>query len=884
MTLAPGSKLGPYEILNEIGVGGMGEVFRARDAKLGRDVALKVLPDAFARDAERMARFDREAKVLASLNHPNIASIYGLDDSCSTHALVMELVEGPTLADRIKAGAIPIDEAIHIAREICDGLEYAHERGIVHRDLKPANVKVSNDEAVKILDFGLAKALEADASSADLSTSPTLSQMATQAGVLLGTAAYMAPEQAKGKPVDRRADIWAFGVLLAEMLTGEPIYTGETTPDILARVIEREPDLSQLPVSTPAPVLELIRRCLAKNPRQRLRDIGDARLVLEEYLANPSAAPSTSEGSGERPSPARTRLLVWFFGGLLFGALAAGAALWKLKPAAPAQPMLRFSAVTNFTGIDAQPSFSPDGRSLAFLSNRGGQFDIWVGLITGGSPVRITNDPDLKGRPHWSPDGSKILYARLNGSGLWDTWMVPSLGGTPRKFLTNAMDAVWSPDSNSIAYADGFTHTIWMCDAMGSHARALTQAESRAWHLQPAFSRDGRKIAFVRRGSGPYGEIAWAEVPSGKAESLTDDKASAFSPVWSADNRFVYFASSRGGTTNLWKVSAQGGSPVQITAGRGDDTELDVSPDGKKIVFASQRSAINLEEEAVDSSTESEQRWLTTDASRSTYAPAYSPDGRRIAYFTNRKGAENEPIWIMDADGSNPVKLVEDTNLNIFPRWTPDGQSLIFVSRNRGIGPPRNLRRMSLSGTLPEELPVEPAEATWGDVGPDGRLVFRSKSGPVQVFDAGNNKTQTLDAVKGILLRWSADGRHIASLVTARQPGESDAGVWVYDSGGGAARQVFRGWVTHYTWAGSKELFVLEGKPDLSAILWRVRLDGSPPIRTRTALRLRFAPQDMGTTVGSSFARFEVYPDHRHIIFEAFRFQESDISMIENIR
>src|SRR5271156_2019323 len=280
-----GTKLGPYEIVAPIGAGGMGEVYRARDAKLGRDVALKVLPEAFARDAERMARFQREAKVLASLSHPNIAPIYGLEDSSTTHALVMELIEGPTLADRIGSGPIPIEESLRIAKQICDALEYAHERGIVHRDLKPANVKVTNDDAVKILDFGLAKAIEGDAVSLDISTSPTISRMATLAGVLLGTAAYMSPEQAKAKPVDRRADIWAFGCVLYEMLTGKMAFRGETVTDTLAAVIKEEPDLSQLPPSTPVRVRVLLQRCLQKDPKQRLQAIGDARIALEEVLS-----------------------------------------------------------------------------------------------------------------------------------------------------------------------------------------------------------------------------------------------------------------------------------------------------------------------------------------------------------------------------------------------------------------------------------------------------------------------------------------------------------------------------------------------------------------------------------------------------------------------
>jgi len=879
-----GQTISHYRVTAKLGAGGMGEVYRATDTRLNRDVAIKVLPPSFAANAQSMARFEREAQVLASLNYPGIASVFGLEEWNGVRALVMELVEGPTLGERLLSGPMRIEEALPIAKEVAEALEYAHERGIIHRDLKPANIKVPPDGGVKLLDFGLAKAIQGDSSSSDISSSPTMSAMATQAGIILGTAAYMSPEQAKGKAVDRRADIWAFGVLLFEMLTGKPLYEGESAAEILARVIEREPDLSRLPPRTPATIRELLRRCLTKNPRQRLRDVGDARLAIEEYLANPSAGQGMAGAVIPGSRPARTRQSLWLFGGLVLGGLVAGTAFWKLRPVASAQPMMRFSAVTNFTGIDAQPSFSPDGRSVAFLSNRGGQFDIWVGLVTGGSPVRITNDPNFKARPHWSPDGTKILYARLNEHGLWDVWTVPALGGTPRKILTSATDAAWSPDGGSLAYANSSAGTIWVCDAMGANARALTQPEAKASHMQPAFSRDGGTIAFVRRGSGPYSELAAVDVSAGKVQPLTKDNGMVLSPVWSADNRFIYFASTRGGTMNLWKISARGGSPVPITAGRGDDSELDLSADGQKIVFASQRSATNLLEVEVDSTTETGRRWLTTDASRGTLAPAYSPDGRHIAYFTNRKGAENETIWAMDADGSNPVKLVEDSYINVFPRWTPDGQSLVFTARHRGIESSRILRRLSLSGTVPAELPLEPSESTWGDVEPDGRLVLRGANGKVQVFDPADNKVQTLDTDRGSAIRSSPDGRHFAILRAPREPGDTEAGVWVYDLKGEAPRQIFRGWATNHAWAGASELFVVEGKPDLSAILWRVRLDGSPPVQTRTALRLNFALSDVSAPSAANYFRFDVHPDHKRIVVEAFRFQESDISMIENIR
>src|SRR5712664_4015382 len=293
MAILPGRRLGPYEILTAIGAGGMGEVYRAHDTKLGRDVAIKVLPEAFAHDPERLSRFQREAKMLASLNHPNIATIHGLEQSGGTSYLVMELVSGETLADRVKAGPLGIEEALKIAVQIAEALEAAHEKSIIHRDLKPANVKVTPEGKVKVLDFGLAKAFAGDAANDDPSNSPTLSAAATMRGVILGTAAYMSPEQARGKSVDKRTDIWAFGCVLYELLTGRQAFHGEDITEILAAVLKEEPDWQTLPAATPMKIRDLMRRCLQKDVNRRARDAGDVRIEIEEAVAAPTAAPTT---------------------------------------------------------------------------------------------------------------------------------------------------------------------------------------------------------------------------------------------------------------------------------------------------------------------------------------------------------------------------------------------------------------------------------------------------------------------------------------------------------------------------------------------------------------------------------------------------------------
>ncbi|HEY7575657.1 MAG TPA: serine/threonine-protein kinase, partial [Thermoanaerobaculia bacterium] len=330
MTLTAGTRLGPYEILAKVGAGGMGEVYRARDARLGRDVAIKVLPEAFAADAERLARFRREAQVLAALNHPHIAAIHGLEESNGIEAIVLELVPGETVAERLAKGPLPVDEALEIARQIADGLAAAHERGIVHRDLKPANVKLTPEGRVKILDFGLAKALVGDASSPEVSKSPTLTAAGTQAGIIVGTAAYMSPEQARGKAVDKRADIWAFGALLYEMLAGRRVFDGETVSDTLAAVLTRDPDWKALPAATPASVRRVLKRCLDRDAKTRLHDIADARIEMDEAPEPLGSVAAPAAGPLARRMP-------WVLAGLL--AILAAAGWWlAMRPRMTERP------------------------------------------------------------------------------------------------------------------------------------------------------------------------------------------------------------------------------------------------------------------------------------------------------------------------------------------------------------------------------------------------------------------------------------------------------------------------------------------------------------------------------------------------------------------
>ena len=402
MSLSSGQKLGHYEILELIGKGGMGEVYRAKDSKLGRDVAIKVLPEEFAQDRERLSRFKREAKVLASLNHPNIASIYGLEQSGSTHYLVLELVEGETLAERIARGPIPIEESLEISTKIAAALEEAHEHGIVHRDLKPPNVKITPRDEIKVLDFGLAKAFAEETQQADSSMSPTITRDATRVGVILGTAAYMSPEQAKGKHVDKRTDIFAFGAVLFEMLTGKKAFAGDDVSEVLAAVIKLEPDWNALPASLPHRLNELLRRCLEKDPRKRRRDIGDVRHDLQLPLTEASAA------DPERRAVWRVAAVSALVAGLVVGGLA-----WSLRPPSHGPgTVIRFGilAESGLMGPAARQalSISPDGRRIVHSSSAGGLYlramdELEEQVISGTEQIRALE-------PFFSPDGSWIGF------------------------------------------------------------------------------------------------------------------------------------------------------------------------------------------------------------------------------------------------------------------------------------------------------------------------------------------------------------------------------------------------------------------------------------------------------------------------------------------
>ncbi len=753
-SLRTGDRIGPYEIVDFLGAGAMGDVYRARDARLNRDVALKVLPDVFALDPDRMARFKREAQMLAALNHPNIAAIYGLEESDTQQALVLELVDGPTVADLIAAGPVPLADAIGFARQMADALEAAHEKGIIHRDLKPANIKITSAGAVKVLDFGLAKVWEG-APNAAFAATPTVTATELGERAVLGTPSYMSPEQARGRVLDKRTDIWSFGCVLFEIITGRTAFGGETVSDTIARVLERDVDWTQLPESCPPRIIDLLRRCLQKDRTQRLRDIGDARLELDEALTRGPIA----DRSGTSAPASRAVVRSWLFRSVAIAALAAlSLAVFSLivgrrQPT----PQPTFRQLTFRHGSLRGARLARDGQTVVYSA-------AWMGapqelfVIRPESAQSGAIGISQAGIFSVSPKGELAvsLGCRLNwGECVGTLAQVPITGGIPRELVKDVQGADWSPDGQSLAVVsfDGGKFRL-------EYPVGKVLYDSSGWMTYARVSPAGDRVAFLDHPTlGDIGGSVAVLDSSGKRATLSAGWKSLQGLAWSNTGDEVWFTGSRtgkGGSSALYAVTL-GGREREVFASPGTLKLLDISPDGQRVLLT--RGTTRGGIVGGNGIKDRELSWFDY----STVADL-SADGKTVLFYEWGEGVGAKPtIFIRTTEGGDAVQLGEGRPLAL----SPDGEWALAVQDAASSRIALLPTRTGDVKQLPRGAVVEYLD--WAAWAPDRRHIFFSgrEAGDVrrtyvQNIDGGDPTAVTPDGFVAVLL--SPDGRTLATV------------------------------------------------------------------------------------------------------------------------
>jgi eukaryotic-like serine/threonine-protein kinase len=897
MALSAGTKLGPYEILAAIGAGGMGEVYRARDTRLDREVAIKILPELFAADPERVARFTREAKTLAALNHPHIAQIYGLEEAQGVSALVMELVEGPTLADliaervsqapairassassssaaRASGGGAPraleIAEALPIAKQIAEALEAAHELGIIHRDLKPANVKVRPDGTVKVLDFGLAKALDPAAGGVDgaaLTNSPTITSPAamTQRGVILGTAAYMAPEQARGKAVDRRADIWAFGCVLFEMLTGGRAFGGEDVSDTLAFVITKEPDWAALPSNTPGPIRKLLRRCLEKDRKRRLDSIADARLEIEDALVAPGAAQADGPAASARSTSATViERVVWSVVVALLAAAIIVLVLRTTPRGTVVPPVVRFNIQPPpgeiFPGAAGTPRFSvsPDGKYVVFTSSLPGKRDqLWLRSLDGvdAKPIPGTESASLAGestqQPFWSPDSRQIGFF----DGMSQKMKKVDVQGGPVQTLCddppNQYGGSWNSDG-VIIFSTLATNGIRRVSASGGspvQVTSLDQSRQEISHLWPRFLPDGRHFLYHVRTAGREPSAVYVgSLDSAERKKLIE---SEYMAEFALPNLLlsVRGASLMAQTLDLAKLELVGEpalvapSVLRTTVGR---IAVSASDTGALVYASDPAGALDRPHYEVAWRDRSGRPIESAGTPLGSAYVRLSPNGRYLA-IPDSSAAVPTDIWIEDLERKVRTRLTTDPAPDSEPVWSPDSSRVVFRSV-RGSAQADGLYEKPATGAISETLlsQFEPGVRVDPlDWSADGRfVVFRkskappSASIPVELWLlplSGDRKAvpYLTNSFRNIQAAVSPNGRWLA--YTTNETGRYQVVVQPFPDPSGGKWQVSSTGGLNPQWRrDGRELFYIDGGGRLTAVA--VATDGAFGVSTSTPL------------------------------------------------
>ncbi len=816
-----GRQLSHFRITDQIGAGGMGVVYRAVDLRLQRTVAIKVLPPDFGRDTERKQRFFREAQAASALNHPGIVTVHEVDTAEGVDFIAMEYVEGRSLDQVIAGQGLPLQQALTYAIQIGDALARAHTSGIVHRDLKPRNVIVTPEDRVKVLDFGIAKRFGPGLTDPDLPTQDVAPE--TREGVVVGTPQYMSPEQAQGKKVDARSDLFSFGALLYEMLTGRSPFGGQSVAELMVSILRDTPrPLRALRPDLPEEIERIVAKALEKDLEYRYQHMQDLLADLKKLRRDSGISEATTLLA---PRPAlRKPVLVRAIGIAATTVLLLGAAFWLTRARRAPPPPSQFHLVSTFPGSHRAPSFSPDGKMFAFVDDVRGVPQVWVKYVDQGDPVQITAGETAAGRPRWSPKGDQIVF-EWSKRGIWS---VPPLGGPARQILEEGSCPSFFPDGERLVFDRG--PELWTARADGSEARRLEGVPINFFSFMikrcAAVSPDGRRVAYYQPERGPSGDLWIVSAAGGEPRRLTSDSAEAGTPVWAPDGRFIVFSSARRGSRTLWRIPVDGGDPEPVTTGAGEDGEPDISSDGKRLLYSNARNshAVIL----LDPGSGSER--VVVERRSHLNGPKFSPDGNRIAFFTTTD--QLEQIFTVGVDGQDLRQITRgEKEANVMPRWSADGSFLYFYQQV----PTPSFRKVAAAGG-PSSTVIDGWRwelQNGSSVDPLGRLVAyslyeRDQIRSARVRDLATGRERDLGRALDDP-QWSRDGRLVAGA-------DPDGNVAVCPADGGDCEILGKGIAPCWSGDGRRIYFQRPGRPlddpNLRSVeAWVMNRDGSHPRR-----------------------------------------------------